>query len=445
MRGQQISYALSDAARTLVPTSSAVRAASLKYDAKTGIYEYNKDYQPGTNAAGTAPGPKFTASVARDLSSHGLKVTDPVNNVSLKMTPTFSVRPAEQQQNQLIYPVVGQDAQKVYTFGAGAVKEDIVLNTSPGNEAQYSYELSLASGTEARLEKNGDIAVYGVNSALLGDVSTATEKDARLLEKARSNSRKTNLLFNLPKPVVLEYGKKVSQVKAWFSMSGDEITIHARGLEKASYPLTIDPTVYIETAQKLMLGNNETNTDFDVTNELIQKSQTTGARIDAWSSTTNLSNAVWGQGTAVAGGYIYSAGGSGGSVTMTSVFRTAGTSTFTVPAGVTNLTVQVWGAGGGGGAGSGGSGPGGDGGGGGYSKAVLSVTPSESLTILVGTGGLSAQALSDGGNGGGYSAVRRGGTFLLQAGGGGGGAGNRGSGGRDHGGSGGGVNGLNGT
>lgn len=445
MRGQQISYALSDAARTLVPTSSAVRAASLKYDAKTGVYEYNKDYQPGTNAAGTAPGPKFTASVARDLSSHGLKVTDPVNNVSLKMTPTFSVRPAEQQQNQLIYPVVGQDAQKVYTFGAGAVKEDIVLNTPPGNEAQYSYELSLASGTEARLEKNGDIAVYGVNSALLGDVSTATEKDARLLEKARSNSRKTNLLFNLPKPVVLEYGKKVSQVKAWFSMSGDEITIHARGLEKASYPLTIDPTVYIETAQKLMLGNNETNTDFDVTNELIQKSQTTGARIDAWSSTTNLSNAVWGQGTAVAGGYIYSAGGSGGSVTMTSAFRTAGTSTFTVPAGVTNITVQVWGAGGGGGAGSGGSGPGGDGGGGGYSKAVLSVTPSESLTILVGTGGLSAQALSDGGNGGGYSAVRRGGTFLLQAGGGGGGAGNRGSGGSDHGGAGGGVNGLNGT
>ena len=445
MRGQQISYALSDAARTLVPTSSAVRAASLKYDAKTGVYEYNKDYQPGTNAAGTAPGPKFTASVARDLSSHGLKVTDPVNNVSLKMTPTFSVRPAEQQQNQLIYPVVGQDAQKVYTFGAGAVKEDIVLNTSPGNEAQYSYELSLASGTEARLEKNGDIAVYGVNSALLGDVSTATEKDARLLEKARSNSRKTNLLFNLPKPVVLEYGKKVSQVKAWFSMSGDEVTIHARGLEKASYPLTIDPTVYIETAQKLMLGNNETNTDFDVANELIQKSQTTGARIDAWSSTTNLSNAVWGQGTAAAGGYIYSAGGTGPPTTVTAEYRSSGTSTFTVPAGVNNITVQVWGAGGGGGAGSGGSGPGGNGGGGGYSKAVLSVTPSESLTILVGTGGLSAQALSDGGNGGGYSAVRRGGTFLLQAGGGGGGAGNRGNGGNDHGGAGGGVNGLNGT
>lgn len=426
MRGQQISYALSDAARTLVPTSSAVRAASLKYDAKTGVYEYNKDYQPGTNAAGTAPGPKFTASVARDLSSHGLKVTDPVNNVWLKMTPTFSVRPAEQQQNQLIYPVVGQDAQKVYTFGAGAVKEDIILNSAPGDSAEYTYKFTLSPGTEARLEKNGDIAIYGANAALLGDVSTATEKDARLLEKARSNSRKTNLLFNLPKPVVLEYGKKVSQVKAWFSMRGDEITIHARGLEKASYPLTIDPTVYIETAQKLMLGNNETNTDFDVTNELIQKSQTTGARIDAWSSTSNLSNAVWGQGTAVAGGYIYSAGGvdSGGSGTAS--FTSAGTSSFTVPAGVSLITVKVWGAGGAGGSGSGNR-RGGNGGGGGYAKAVISVTPSETLTVDVGSGGSKPTVNTNSGSGGGYSALRRGSTFLLQAGGGGGGGGTRGN------------------
>ena len=198
------------------------------------------------------------------------------------MTPTFSVRPAEQQQNQLIYPVVGQDAQKVYTFGAGAVKEDIVLNTSPGNEAQYSYELSLASGTEARLEKNGDIAVYGVNSALLGDVSTATEKDARLLEKARSNSRKTNLLFNLPKPVVLEYGKKVSQVKAWFSMSGDEVTIHARGLEKASYPLTIDP---IAQQAYLKASNTEAEDEFGYAVAIDGDTVVVGARLEASNAT----------------------------------------------------------------------------------------------------------------------------------------------------------------
>lgn len=445
IRGEQTSYALSDAAQSLIPMPNESRGTSLRYDTKRAMYEYNKDYQPSTQTGGTAPGPKFSASASGDLRKTGIQVTDPANSVSVTLTPKFSTRIAQQRHNQLIYPVVGQNAQKVYTFGAGAVKEDILLNSAPGDTASYSYSLAVSGGTEARLEKNGDIAVYGASSALLGNVSTGSDKDARLLDQARKNADKSTLLFTLPKPIVLEYGKKVSQVKAWFELNGDTVTVKAEGLEKASYPLTIDPTVYIETAQKLMLGNNETNTDFDVPNELIQKSQTTGARIDAWSGTTNLNNAIWGQGTAVAAGYVYSAGGKGAPTATTAEYRSAGVSSFTVPAGVTNVTVQIWGGGGGGAAGNGGSGPGGNGGGGGYSKSVLAVTPAENLTVEVGTGGLSAQAVSDGGNGGGYSAVKRSSTFLLQAGGGGGGGGNRGNGGNQHGGAGGGATGVNGT
>lgn len=424
---QTTGYALSPAAQSIIPTPSQTRGASLKYDPNSSSYQYNAGYSPSGDVGGTSPGPKFTAKVAADLYSKGMTVTDPVNDVSVSLIPQFATKSAEQNSNQLVYPIVGYDAQKVYTFGAAAVKEDIVFNSNQGDTARFSYALSLSNGTEARLEKNGDLAIYGVNPTLLGNITTGTAKDAALLEKARQNGVKNYLLFTLPKPVVLEYGKSVSSVKAWFSLSGSVLVVHASGLAKASYPLTIDPSVYIETAQKLMQGNNETNIDFDVTNELIQKSQTTGARIDSWTSTNNLSTPVWGQGTATAGGYIYSAGGKGGAATYKSTYYTAGSFTYTVPAGVTSLTVKVWGAGGGGGTGANSTGTGGAGGGGGYAKSVLTVTPGANLTLTVGSGGTGGSGAAVGGNGGGYSSVQSGSTFLLQAGGGGGGGAAQGS------------------
>src|SRR5690606_19087522 len=109
--------------------------------------------------------------------------------------------------------------------------------------------------------------------------------DQELLEKARLNGEKTNLLFRFPTPFVKEYGKHKSQAKAWFELKDKELTIHASGLKEAAYPLSIDPTVYVETATKLMRGNNETNIDFDVANELIQKGSTTGARFDELDAT----------------------------------------------------------------------------------------------------------------------------------------------------------------
>lgn len=117
---------------------------------------------------------------------------------------------------------------------------------------------------------------------------------------------------------------------------------------------------------------------------------------------------------------------------------TGGDQTYTVPAGVTSIKVEMWGAGGGGG------GPGGwtyghPGGGGGYTSADLAVTPGQVLTMMVGDGGHggnqgvggasygggAASCISTdcryGGQGGGRSAVRFNGEDLITAGGGGGG------------------------
>jgi hypothetical protein len=102
--------------------------------------------------------------------------------------------------------------------------------------------------------------------------------------------------------------------------------------------------------------------------------------------------------------------------------------TFIVPSDVTVLLVRMWGAGGGG------NGTG-KGGGGAYVQGLLDVTPGETLTLIVGSGGSrydttnnygggggSATVRAAGGQGGGRSAIRRSGTEVVTAGGGGGGS-----------------------
>lgn len=112
----------------------------------------------------------------------------------------------------------------------------------------------------------------------------------------------------------------------------------------------------------------------------------------------------------------------GNNVLATTAFSSTGsTQTFTVPTGVTSISAYVWGAGGGS-----------NGGGGGFSKANISVTPGELLTLVVGGAGTAA-------GGGGYSGIFSGAVSqanaLLISGGGGGGRG-----GSDQGGGGGGAN-----
>jgi hypothetical protein len=92
-------------------------------------------------------------------------------------------------------------------------------------------------------------------------------------------------------------------------LQGNDLKINVTGLKKGNYPLTIDPSIYVVTAQQFMNGNNETNIDFDVANKLIKKGGTTGARFNTWDSTTNLPTTRWAASSVAAGGFLYSVGG----------------------------------------------------------------------------------------------------------------------------------------
>ena len=326
------------------------------------------------------------------------------------------------------------------------MKEDIIL-TKPGSDSiSFEYEINDDSGLEARLESDGGIGMYG-NTLLSGEVTASTEKDVELLQKARQNAEKNILLFSIPKPIVIEADGHKSEVSAKFSLDDNIISLSVSGLDKAHYPLSIDPSIYVATAQQFMNGNNETNINFNVEEQLIEKGRTTGARFDEWNDTMDLNSTTWRQGVAAAGGYIYTVGGvhpSGGMANYTS----AGSDTFQVPEGVSSITVKMWGAGGGGG-GAGRSSNGGAGGGAGFTQTTLSVTPGEILNVKVGGAGGAGGGSSNsgtGGGGGGYSSIARSTTQLIVAAGGAGGGGGGYTSGNvgGYGGAGGGTTGVNG-
>lgn len=85
--------------------------------------------------------------------------------------------------------------------------------------------------------------------------------------------------------------------------------------------------------------------------------------------------------------------------TQTQTYNTAGNYTFTVPAGVSSIIVECWGAGGGAGGNSTTSDGGGGGGGGAYSRSTLTVAPGNyNLTVGGGGAGGTGAAGTDGGN-----------------------------------------------
>ncbi len=412
-------YRLSSAERIL-SSPSDILAKDLVFDNKAQVY----NFAHGAASTGETKqtGATLVSASLPVSASKGLTVTDPNYKIDLTMTPQIAVADGKQDKNRVTYPFRNNNGWLVYTASGTGVKEDIVLTKNDGDTYELSYDLKLPSGTEARKEADGSIGIYG-NQMFMSSITTATDADASLLEKARSNAQKNLLLFVIPKPTVIETGKQTTNIKAEFALDKTKLTVKASGLKQANYPLSIDPSIYIVTAQQFMNGNNETNIDFDVADKLIRKSPTTGARYNSWNPTVQLPQSNWAGGTAIAGGYLYSAGG----ISQNGqVYTSQGASTFTVPNGITSITVKLWGGGGGGGAG-GSAAAGGTGGGGGETTGTISVTPGETLNIYVGGGGSAGTRNTSGGGGGGgaYTSIYRGTTPLAVAAGGGGGGGGR--------------------
>lgn len=440
---QSNAYSLGNGEGLLEDVNSQM-ASRLKFDQRSKEFSFNTDQSASSESAGIN---RLATAKAHADAQKGVTVTDPINNVTMTMTPKFSLMEGRKADDRIVYPLSNGNGWAVYTMKGIGVKEDIILKKVTKDTLSYSYELSLNNGLSPKIEKDGSLGIYG-NGLLSADISAGTDKDRQLLEKARKNAPKDKLIFTIPKPVVNDVHGPANGVSAKYTLKGSELTVTAENLTKGTYPLTIDPSIYVVTAEQFMAGNNETNINFDVDNKLIKKGRTTGARFDTWQDTSPLPNSAWNASAAAAGGYVYSVGGTSYNG---QTYTSQGDSTYVVPVGVTSITVKLWGAGGGGGGGAASSAAGGAGGGGGYTSATLAVTPGEILNIYVGGGGAGGLYNSGGndagggGGGGGYTSIYRGSTLLALAAGGGGGGGARQANSGGAGGAGGGTTGANGV
>lgn len=303
-------YDITPQAASLLPAARTELAVALKD--KGDSLQYNQGYVPSSEVGGLSSTPRFSASFDKN-DSKTITIIDPQTDVTMGLTPQYATKPAQASDNRVVYPLIGKDAQSIYTLQIAQMKEDIIVNSYQGDSLTFSYELSLPNGTEARMEQDGSVGIYSVDPALLGDITTGTEADATLLQEVLEKGERTTLLFSLPAPFIKEFSRTSTAGRAWYSLEGNILTLHASELKNLNYPISIDPTIYIETAAKLMQGNNESNVDFDVSNELIQKGKTTGGRFDDWiDNDIGLPAARWNHATAMAGGYIYSIGGNDG-------------------------------------------------------------------------------------------------------------------------------------
>lgn len=209
-------YSIAEYEGKLIKAPNQIYAQKLALNTKTNALEYNKDYAASADIAGMTSGPKFAAAFNMDKDKT-VVVSDPINNVNVSFKPEFGIDTPQQDKNRVVYPLKDINAKKVYTLRAGSVKEDIILDKYQKNDINLTYEVNSSDGTELRIEKDGSLAVYGVNTALLGNITTATDKDKALLDKARQNSQKTALLFTIPAPFIAQANHKKALQKRGLS------------------------------------------------------------------------------------------------------------------------------------------------------------------------------------------------------------------------------------
>jgi len=319
-------YTLNKQAQGLLGETDKDLTKKLTFDDKNQLFQFNKDakktptkegnplekLKSQVGGGGSEDSQLYSVDVSKDLSK-GVTYYDNQMELSFKLTPQFSTMQGEEKEGHLIYPLNGVKGQLAYTVGAAGLKENIVLYKSPGNEFKMSYKLELPKSLEARLiEETGEIGIYSADPALFGNITYGTSDDQAKVEAARNNSEKTYLTFKIPAPVVMGLGKTnqaaIAPVKSQFELSGDTLSVITTGLEKAEYPLSIDPSVTVDSTSDFQTGNMEDN-NLSVNSGDLNRGTLTGGSFGSFSPEDSFTGGRYWHASVVYNGYLYVLGG----------------------------------------------------------------------------------------------------------------------------------------
>jgi hypothetical protein len=266
----------------------------LSYDKAADALYFNKDATADPNSdaglahkVGSGGKPNYTAKMPT-LAGKGIALTDINSKVNATMAPQFTLMDGRKVDNRVLYPLKDGPGVLALTPKGNGIKEDIVLNGAPADRVQYDYKLTLDAGLEARQEKSGAIGVYSADPALFGNITYSSDADRARVENARKNADKTYLMFQIPAPVVKQTDGKSHGVKAHFMLRGDILSVVTTGLNKASFPLSIDPSFVITTQSDFLLGKVEDNitvTQTSGSDYQLDRAKITAGLTGTWSST----------------------------------------------------------------------------------------------------------------------------------------------------------------
>lgn len=340
-------YVLSAATRKLISPASPAFARQLHYDAKSKTYVLNtaafnasdikssNSVQTGSDSKDPLYGIKLPVNLKQ-----GIAVADKTTGLSFSLDPLFGSHAGEQVNNagqpqtyqkateHIVYPLNAANATEVYTVENNGVKEDIVLSSSPtGGRQSFSYKLNLPDTLTAKLDADGNLGIYSADPALFGNIAFGDAKSQAEVMKARQDSPKDHLVFVLPAPVIYESGSKATDPAgsgAKFSLKGNVLTVTATGLNKLTYPATIDPSVVVTAATNFQYGgNNEGDISF-AGNEISTAGLTGGSMSGAWTTSSHSLSQALAFATSVAyNGYLYELGGQYGGSPESAVYYTA--------------------------------------------------------------------------------------------------------------------------
>ena len=295
-------YNLDNATSRLVGPASPTLTQKITQDPSTGDYTFNKDLQnpqtQSTTPAKKVGGAQYSVTIKQDP-KQGITYYDPASSQSFTIKPNFDVMAPQKVNNHIVLPLSESSDQQVLTFKGNGLKEDLVLPMPEGDNRSFSYTLDLPASLEARIMNTGEVGIYtGSDSALFGNISYGSDKDRALVQKAQAKAKKDKLVFVLPVPIIKQAGGNdvPQETKGSFSLKGNTLTVNATGLKHLAYPVSIDPSTIVTSANDFDTGTNEGNTNIDTSNNQISRTAITGGGI------TGGNHAVGGGTTALATG-----------------------------------------------------------------------------------------------------------------------------------------------
>lgn len=283
---------------------------------------------------------QFSLKLPTDAAK-GSTYYDSNSGLSFTMVPKFSLHDGRKSQDRLVYPM-NDGGKAIYTVKANGLKEDIVYKQAPKTgEIRHDYNLQLPKELEARLQDDGSLGIFSADPNLFGNISYGADADQMKVESARQNAPKDHLVFSIPRPTIVAASGSFGDAYAWFSLNGSTLSVKATSLNDIKGAFSIDPTVTITTTSDFTTGNNESNSDYTIADQ-ITRGALGGGTVGTFSSTTALSGGNRSGEAAVANGlYMYSLGGSTGSSTVYSEVRYSLINTGTGTVGTWNTTTAL--------------------------------------------------------------------------------------------------------